>query len=243
MAKALLKYQPHGRPWSEIEAALSLQVDYDNNSPATVSGYAALWSWSRTRVSNFLERMGACIEYETATTRRQNQRGRVKRQIKKQIESRSETDTRQIRLIDSKQLEQQKNRSRTEKEQIESRSKSTTLDPIYDPDPKPPKPPKGGVAYTRDFLTFWDAYPRKVGKDAAWRAWRSRKGDRPPIDAILAAVEMHRESDQWKRDGGKFIPYPATWLNQGRWDDEIFSPTPAAEGHRGANLITRGRHA
>ena len=32
---------------------------------------------------------------------------------------------------------------------------------------------------------------------------------------------MVKQTEQWKKDNGKFIPYPATWLNQERWTDEI----------------------
>jgi hypothetical protein len=38
---------------------------------------------------------------------------------------------------------------------------------------------------------------------------------------VLAAINAQKETELWKREGGKFIPHPATWLNQGRWDDEV----------------------
>jgi hypothetical protein len=59
-----------------------------------------------------------------------------------------------------------------------------------------------------------------VGKDAAWRRWQQRR-DRPPLADILDAITRHRASREWQRDGGEFIPHPATWLNQGRWADEV----------------------
>ena len=71
---------------------------------------------------------------------------------------------------------------------------------------------------------FWSAYPRKTGKGAARKAW-AKATDRPPILAILANIQAHVDSDQWQREGGQFIPHPATWLNQKRWDDE---PGPQA---------------
>jgi len=71
------------------------------------------------------------------------------------------------------------------------------------------------------FDDFWKAYPRKVGKDAARKAWAAKK---PPLDETLAAIEAQKGTDQWTKDGGKFIPHPATWLNQGRWQDEITAP-------------------
>ena len=69
------------------------------------------------------------------------------------------------------------------------------------------------------FEAFWAAYPRKIGKRAAMTAWARLKVN-GNLDKVLAAVEQQKRSEQWMRDGGQFIPHPATWLNQGRWDDE-----------------------
>jgi uncharacterized protein YdaU (DUF1376 family) len=68
---------------------------------------------------------------------------------------------------------------------------------------------------------FWEPYPKKVGKIAAWRAWKRLQPDSDLARKISAKVIEARDSDQWKRDNGQYIPNPATWLNQGRWDDEL----------------------
>ena len=88
-----------------------------------------------------------------------------------------------------------------------------------------PLPPKGGT----DFELFWSEYPRKVGKKAARKAWDLAK-DLPPPEEVLAAVRRSRASADWIKDGGKFIPHPATWLNQGRWMDEGIDPAQAKAG-------------
>jgi phage repressor protein C with HTH and peptisase S24 domain len=72
---------------------------------------------------------------------------------------------------------------------------------------------------------FWAAYPRKVGKVAALKAW-DRAKNRPSTADILAAIEAQKSSEQWMKDGGQYIPNPATWLNQGRWDDQPTEMTP-----------------
>ncbi len=74
--------------------------------------------------------------------------------------------------------------------------------------------------FTDEFVSFWTAYPRKVGKDKAWEAWR-RKKRRPPISELLEIIGRQKCSDEWTDMGGKFIPNPATWLNQGRWQDQL----------------------
>lgn len=71
------------------------------------------------------------------------------------------------------------------------------------------------------FERFWQAYPAKVGKDAARRAFDKRKPDEAMLLRMLAAIAEQADSDKWRKDGGQFIPNPATWLNQGRWQDEI----------------------
>ncbi len=73
--------------------------------------------------------------------------------------------------------------------------------------------------YTPAFLQFWQAYPKRVAKDAAFKAWLSRRDDLPAIEILLDILERHKQSEQWLRDEGKYIPYPSTWLNQGRWLD------------------------
>jgi len=77
-----------------------------------------------------------------------------------------------------------------------------------------------GDVYTCDFEQFWGAYPRKVAKKKAFKAWNGAK-DKPDVQAIIKAVETHKASEQWRKDGGQFIPHPATWLNAGQWEDVV----------------------
>lgn len=72
-----------------------------------------------------------------------------------------------------------------------------------------------------DFDTFWKAYPKKVAKGDARKAWAQTESIRPPLSALLNAIDAQSKSEQWRRSEGQFIPYPATWLRQERWDDEL----------------------
>jgi hypothetical protein len=67
------------------------------------------------------------------------------------------------------------------------------------------------------FEDFWYKYPKKVGKDAALKAWKKAK---PDILLVIDALNWQRETKQWQQEDGKYIPNPATYLNQGRWMDE-----------------------
>lgn len=71
-----------------------------------------------------------------------------------------------------------------------------------------------------EFSQFWKSYPKKVGKGAAEKAWQKHK---PNLAVVLEAIEAHKKTDQWSKDNGQFIPHPATWLNQKRWEDEVVS--------------------
>ena len=78
------------------------------------------------------------------------------------------------------------------------------------------------------FDLFWNVYPKKVGKKEAKRAFsKIRSVD---IDTIVQAVNRLCLSEQWTRENGKFIPYPATWLNRGGWEDELES-SKTGESH------------
>ena len=68
------------------------------------------------------------------------------------------------------------------------------------------------------FDVFWKAYPKKTGKEAARKSFARAKAD---IGTMLSALEVQKQSEQWTKDNGQFIPNPTTWLNQGRWEDEV----------------------
>lgn len=98
----------------------------------------------------------------------------------------------------------------------------------------PHSPPAGGER-DADFEMFWLVYPRKVSKGGAKRAWAGalRKTD---SCTILAAIGCARFSLD-----PRFIPHPATWLNQERWLDEPAStidPVLAAVGLKPEDLAT-----
>ena len=76
-------------------------------------------------------------------------------------------------------------------------------------------------ANNRMFDDFWDAYPRKIGKKNARKAWDALRVDDELHDKIIRAVNEHKKSPQWTKDNGQFVPYPATWLRGERWEDSL----------------------
>lgn len=82
--------------------------------------------------------------------------------------------------------------------------------------PNPNARARGDGAFDR----FWAEYPKKVGKGQAQKAFFKIS---VPVEALIEAVQRQKNSVQWKKDGGQYIPNPATWLNQKRWEDDLDS--------------------
>ena len=76
-------------------------------------------------------------------------------------------------------------------------------------------------ALKSSFERFWKVYPRKTAKQQALKAWLKLKPGDEIVETIVKAVEKQRQSNDWTKDSGQFIPYPATWLNGRRWEDEL----------------------
>jgi len=72
----------------------------------------------------------------------------------------------------------------------------------------------------RLFARFWEAYPKHVSRQEAEREFEQINPDEALLERMLTAIEQWKKTAQWGENGGRFIPYPATWLNQRRWEDE-----------------------
>lgn len=117
--------------------------------------------------------------------------------------------------------------------EIPLEQKGRELEPELEQERKnPPKPPRGGrrrvFEDTPDFETFWRLYPRKAAKGDARKAWAGAmartEGDPGQIIAGLKVALSLARFDM--REGGKFCPHPATWLNGERWLDGIEPEAP-----------------
>jgi hypothetical protein len=91
--------------------------------------------------------------------------------------------------------------------------RNRTLDKDTDKDKKEEKKKEDDFCFNR----FFDAYPKKVAKPAAVKAFK--KISEKDLQKIMAHVEMSKASPEWTKEKGKYIPYPATYLNQRRWED------------------------
>jgi hypothetical protein len=95
----------------------------------------------------------------------------------------------------------------------------------------PHKPPRGASDIPDDdpdWQRFWVAYPRKVGKGAARKAW-VRALRKATVSEIMDGVGVYVDVVK-TLDGMQFVQHPATWLNQERWTDETTNPREAVGG-------------
>ncbi len=70
------------------------------------------------------------------------------------------------------------------------------------------------------FNEFYSLYPKKVKKQEVKKWFQKNKPTNELFSSIMHSLEQFRASKEWQKDGGQFIPYPSTWLNQRRWEDE-----------------------
>jgi len=109
--------------------------------------------------------------------------------------------------------------------------------------PDPVQPALGsGQAPTRQakpeavagFDEFYALYPKRQKRAEAEKAWRRLNPSPVLRQTIMSALAIHQAQDTWTKDGGQFVPLPASWLNARRWEDELEVSTgqsacPAAE--------------
>lgn len=96
-------------------------------------------------------------------------------------------------------------------------------------EPSQSKPKKG-------FDEFYDAFPQKMGKQSAEKAYNRALKTKGVTHAILLdGARRFAKAHAAARTEKRFIAHPTTWLNGGRWEDDLSgitarsnSPQPAA---------------
>lgn len=79
------------------------------------------------------------------------------------------------------------------------------------------------------FDRFWKSYPKKQSKDKAKQYFKKLNPNEDMLNVILNALGVQKNTDEWTKDNGKYIPHPSTWLNQKRWEDEINTTAQSKE--------------
>ena len=193
----------------------------------------AMWfSPNRGRITGSkeeLKKLGNCSQEEIEAFLCENSRHNFASvtEANKNITVENRRMVREEKVRKSSRLRQSRFRKRLKNRNVTSSSPSTPSTPSTAVTPSSPKhseetdpqPPRSG------FDQFWSRYPRKVAKKAAAKAWERLAPNNGLIEAILTSLMVQSGSEAWGREGGQFIPHPATWLNGRRWEDEV---APAA---------------
>lgn len=74
----------------------------------------------------------------------------------------------------------------------------------------------------KTFVEFWEIYPRKASRPKALKQWL--KIPKANLEKIMQAVRIQSTSEGWTKEGGKYIPYPAKWLVEEQWNNDV-APT------------------
>lgn len=174
------------------------------------------WGWSNSKVSKFLN----CLEND----------GMIKRK--------SDTKKTVITIVNygfyqgeaNEKTTQKRQRNDTEATQKRHRNTQTTM---INNENNENNENKAVSAHAELFAEFWTAYPKKVAKSAGEKAFKALGVTEPLLADILAGVNRWKQSEQWTKDGGQFIPNPATFLNGRRWEDQV--PTGGKAKKKSAN--------
>ena len=81
----------------------------------------------------------------------------------------------------------------------------------------PPISPEEKINFL--FSCFWEVYPKKVKKKDAFKAFKAIKNIEKILPDIINDVEIKKQTHNWKKQNGQYIPYPASYLREERWND------------------------
>lgn len=85
-----------------------------------------------------------------------------------------------------------------------------------EPPPSNDEPPE----WEKQFSEFYAKYPKKVKKQEVKKWFKKNKPSSELFSSMMNSLEQFRGCQDWLKDNGQYIPYPSTWLNQKRWEDE-----------------------
>jgi hypothetical protein len=237
MSKGFLKDLPIDRPYTELEAAYSLQCDYDNTELVTIELYSKLWRWSRGKVTRFINGLGCSIEYLENSGKLRNQRGHIV--IHKPDINRTYNGHK--RLINSKWLANKPDINRTYNEHKTDISRYTPIDPKTKPNPEninitafsnaefagsevfllSRKKKKLSGNKLGWFNQFWEAFDYKKGKAESVDSWLEIKNlDEPLAMKIIESAKTEAQIRPDKIAKGRAPKMAQGWLSGRRWEDD-----------------------
>ena len=83
---------------------------------------------------------------------------------------------------------------------------------------------KRAVLTHEQMITFegwYVEYPKKKNRGDAEKAWKTLNPDVNLFQEMVTAVKAQKQQHDWKKEKGRYIPYPATWLRNKGWEDDL----------------------
>lgn len=85
------------------------------------------------------------------------------------------------------------------------------------------------ISSASEFDFFWKEYPKKKEKSEALKLWQGINPNKKLTEKIIEGVKKYKETDEWQKEGGRFIPYPKKFLENKKWEDEIIIKESAVD--------------
>lgn len=206
ISKGFLKALPHDREYTELEAAYSLQSDFDRKNKVTVTGYCNLWRWSKGKVYRFLDRMNIKILYPESTSKKRNQNGLIT--VHKPDLNRTNSEL--IRLIDNSDLQKETDLKRTKNGLKTDLKRVTTIEP---------KPLTLNPEVKKKINKRKTLIPDNYKLEKKHIDYANSKGITDNLDDIFEGFCINH-----KKRGTQFVDWYAAWQtwvrNKIKWDKE-----------------------
>lgn len=162
----------------------------------------------------------------------------VQDRISEEIESYRDRALKNKEIAENRERERREKRERVEHDSCTDRHLTINQEPLtinQEPEDQKHRPAKAELDAA--FEVFWKAYPKKVSKKDAAKAWSKIKPDKH--QSIMKGLFNHMSCEQWVKDNGQYIPNAATWLNKERWEDEIRPYAQRTEASRDNSAVGR----
>ena len=160
---------------------------------------ALRWKWSRNKVRRFIEELSSKTiqQIEQQKSPILNKIRIINYDLYQSNDPSETTDG----TTERQQTEQQKDTNKNDKKEKNDKNEKNNTDMI-------------------EFGHFWDSYPKKIDKQGSIRSF-SKAIKKTTLGVMLSALEKQKETSQWQKNEGQYIPNPTTWLNQERWNQVI----------------------
>lgn len=149
---------------------------------------------------------------------------KVREQTRKRVQKHRE----KLKLLDCNVTVTQSNATDKEKEKEEEKDIDINiygqddLDRTGSKNKNDLKEPKKEI-WEEQFEEFYKKYPKKVKKQDVKKWFKKNKPSSELFSSMMSSLEQFRGSKDWLKEKGQYIPYPSTWLNQKRWEDEAIN--------------------